>query len=365
MCCVPNNHNTIDKYLYQINRYYDDSIPDENTSKIIKRRSISTQIELNNSVTDNNENNLSQTETSRKTTFLSKNKYTPKIQNLSPKNGIFELISYNINQNKFQKFHLQLPVISSIKGLSEISILTDFYLCGISQNKNDEGSYLIKITTITNITSQLMINSQFTHVYPSLISDKNKQIICIGGKEQTQCELYNSKLEKWYILPELPEERYKCTLCIDPKEEFLYLFGGCNSKNMKIEENNILRLHLIKQLKWEKINLKKNNNNKLIKRISAAAFCYEENEDDIFIVGGEDQKGKLLNDVIHFSIKSLEFNNCGNILNNKCKFFNQCGLLNIDNVYVFIDSDNKIHEIDKHDTDHALFELISFTGNNN
>ena len=368
MCCaVPTNRDSINKYLFQINRYYDSSNLEENNPKNQRRRNTSIHIKSKNSIKEKNENDLEEDESPlpRMTTFSSNNKYISKIENLSPINGKFEIISFNINQNKTAKFYIELPIISSIEGLSEITILTDFYLCGISENKNDEGSFLIKINPIKDITSQLMINSQFSHVYPSLISDKNNQIICIGGKEQVECELYSTKLERWYTLPELPEERYKCTLCIEPKKDFLYLFGGCNSKNMGIEISNILRLHLIKQLKWEKINLEENSSNKLIKRISAAAFCYEEDEDDIFIIGGQNQKGKLLNDIIHFSISNLKFNNCGNKLENKCKFFNQYGFKNMDDIYMFIDSDNRIHEIDKHDTDQALIEMIGSIDKNN
>ena len=361
MCCaIPTNHISVQKYIYQINRYYDGSSLEESKQKLYKKRSISIQVESKNSTKNETENDFSQTDfpVTRMTTIDTNNVYLPKIENLSPKNGIFEIISFNINQNKLHKFYIRLPIISSIEGLSEITILTDFYLCGISQNRNDEGSFLIKINTIKNISSQLMISSQFTHVYPSLISDKKNQIICIGGKNQTQCELYSSKLERWFTLPNLPEERYKCTLCIEPKGKFLYLFGGFNSNNNEIVINNILRLHLIKQVKWEIINLEKSNNNKLIKKINAGAFCFEENEDDIFIIGGENERGKLLNDIIHFSISNLKFNICGNKLKYKCKFFNQYGLQNMDDIYNFIDSNNRIHEIDKHDIDSELFGVV-------
>ena len=106
------------------------------------------------------------------------------------------------------------------------------------------------------INAKILINSQHPHVYPSLIYDNLGQIICIGGKGQTQCELYNNILNKWFILPSLPEERYKCTLCIDPKNVYIYVFGGINTKNKNNTNKNkdndyaILRMHLIKQLIW-------------------------------------------------------------------------------------------------------------------
>ena len=102
------------------------------------------------------------------------------------------------------------------------------------------------------LTAKILINSQFPHVYPSLVYDSLGQIICVGGRGQTHCELYNNNLNKWYMLPSLPEEKYKCTLCIDAKNIYVYAFGGINTKDKNNtkdgksseNENIILRKHL-------------------------------------------------------------------------------------------------------------------------
>ena len=185
------------------------------------------------------------------------NKNNIKRKTLKNKNGEFQLLSYDIEHEAFSTFKIIFPIIKSIEGLSELTINNNFYLCGISPKQKNEGSYLFKINLPlindnNELNAEILINSQNQHVYPSLIADQFGQIICVGGKNQNQCELYNSNLNKWYILPELPEERYKCTLCIDPKQIYVYLFGGVNPKNInnnneneQIIENSILRMDLI------------------------------------------------------------------------------------------------------------------------
>ena len=45
MCCaIPTNHISVQKYIYQINRYYDGSSLEESKQKLYKKRSISIQV---------------------------------------------------------------------------------------------------------------------------------------------------------------------------------------------------------------------------------------------------------------------------------------------------------------------------------
>ena len=370
VCCGSSKlYQSKNTHIYQINRYYID--PNNNpkdTSRTLSAISESRQdseiimgslyskgsyidnrTRLNSEVIKSED--ISVNENSIDNSFKRK-------QFLKNKNGKFQLYSYDIEEENFLKFLVTFPIIKTIEGLSELTINSNFYLCGISPKQKDEGSYLFKVDLGNNIiddniNAQILINSQFPHVYPALISDKNGQIICVGGKGQIQCELYNCNLNKWYMLPKLPEERYKCSLCIDAKNEFLYLFGGSDFKK-NINENDIkefyvLKLDLIKQLVWEKIIVKNWAKNININRFLAGGFTFKNDEDFIFLIGGEDSENNFLDDIIRFSIKNSNFESTGIKLKYKAKFINQYGILSDEQTYHFIDSLNQIHTIERHD----------------
>ena len=82
-----------------------------------------------------------------------------------------------------------------------------------------------------------MISSKYGQYYPPLISIINNKIICIGGKNQRQIEIYEAIINHWGIIHEIPEERYKCTLCFIYKSKILYLFGGINNKKNNLNSN--------------------------------------------------------------------------------------------------------------------------------
>lgn len=364
ICCAePKGYKSNNLHLYQINRYHPKSQPFPTIEDMINPNTNlyeepSKTTEINNSDNIDQEIPISEKETNNN--FNGLNFKRKKF--LQNEKGEFNLLSYDIEDERFYIFKVAFPVIKTIEGLSEVSIKSNFYLCGISSKQKNEGSYLfqVNLNSVSGnevLKAQILINSQFQHVYPSLIIDKNEQIICVGGKGQTQCELYSSKLNKWYSLPELEEEKYKCTLCIDPKETFVYLFGGINTKNKKQQsENNmqdndykVLRMDLIKQLVWENLVVKYESKNFMINRYSCGAFTFKNDEDFIFLIGGEDNEHNLYGDIIRFSIHKLKFESTGAKLNYNTTFFNQNGILNDDQSYYFIDNLNQIHIIDRHD----------------
>jgi len=362
VCCGARGYISKNLHIYQINRYYSDF----DTSLISESRNESEalvgSLKRDSNITTN-ANSEEVGENSKKNNNLENGLLTKK-QTLKNQKGEFQLLSYDIEEERFMKFKIIFPIIKSIEGLNELCIKSKFYLCGVSPKQKNEGSFLFEINLgdkIENneLNAQILINSQYPHVYPSLISDKLGQIICIGGKGQTKCELYNFNLNKWYVLPQLPEERYKCTLCIDPKETYLYLFGGLTTTKKKNnnddnENNNpdnhykILKMHLVKQFVWEKIKIKNNSKSLIFNRYLAGAFVFNNDEDFIFIIGGEDSNNDCLNDIIRFSIKKSEFESTGTKLDNNAKFIHQYGILN-EQCYYFIDSLNQIHKINRHD----------------
>ena len=337
-CCNPmNSYKTSDSHIYQINRY----VKFTNNYQFIPKRNPLGNLSFLNEKSNNNES---------------------KKQYLKNKKGEFILLSYDIEEQIFNEFKVTFPIIKTIEGMSELNIGKKFYLCGTSSKHQNDGSFLFQINLDKNTfekeennMANVLINSQYEHIYPSLIHDKNGRIICIGGKGQTQCELYDLNLNKWCFFPQLEEERYKCTLCLDTKGDCLYLFGGKSQSkdNEKIEDANysdikILRIDLVKMLIWENLFIKNNNRNINVNRFSSAAFTFRYDEDFIYIVGGEDSNQNIFDNVIRFSIKNLKFDSTGIKLKNKAIFTNQNGIFIDEQTYCLIDSLNEIHTIERH-----------------
>jgi hypothetical protein len=371
-CCAPSKtYVSKNMHIYQINRYYcEDSSShifqkmqssDNSGTRYGSEMLITPMSSRDSSIVRNTRLNTEISNRETQNNNLDSSDNSKKKQTLKNKKGTFQLFSYDVEQEESIKLKIIFPIIKSIEGLSELTIKSNFYLCGIPPKQLDEGSYLFKANLEhafedSEINAQILINSQQSHVYPALISDKNSQIFCVGGKGQIQCELYNCSLNKWYTLPKLPEERYKCTLCLDSKEEYIYLFGGINVKEKNNNENidrkaeySVLRLNINKQLVWEKLIIKNDPKNLTINRFSSGSFNFKNDEDFIFIIGGEDSNKNCLDDVIRFSIKNLKFEPTGIKLHSKAKFINQYGILNDEQTYVFIDSLNERHTVDRHD----------------
>ena len=341
-CCQEmNSYKSLNSHIYQINRY----VKYTSDYQFVIRRSPLGNLSFLNEKPNNNKSNEN------------------KKQFLKNKKGEFVVLSYDVEEQYFQEFKVTFPIIKTIEGMSELNIDKKLYLCGISPKQKDEGSFLFKIdldkkgfeNEEQNIAN-VLINSQYSHIYPSLINDKNEKILCVGGKGQTQCELYDLNANKWHSLPQLQEERYKCTLCLDAKKEYVYLFGGINQnidKEIKENDNNsdirILRMNLDRLLIWENLIIKNNQRNIIINRSSSAAFTFRYDEDFIFIVGGEDSNKNSFDNLLRFSIKNLKFEMTGIKLKNKAIFINQNGISIDEQTHCLIDNLNEIHIIERHD----------------
>ena len=330
-------------HIYQINRYVKCSQKDFQILPESQRDTVSTI-----SSTNNNTNTITKPINHKK-------------QYLKNKNGEFIILSYDVEEEYFLELKVSFPIIRTIEGMNELNMGNKLFLCGISPKQKNEGSFLLQVDLDIKgfdygekIKADILINSHYPHIYPSLIQDNNEKILCIGGKGQTLCELYNLSINKWFSLPQLPEERYKCTLCVDCKGDFVYLFGGINTEiNNKDNDNEdvvkILRMNLLKQLIWENLVVKNYQRNTTINRTSSGAFTFKNFEDYIFIVGGEDSNENPLDNAIRFSIKNLTFESTGVKLKNSAKFINQNGINLNEQVHCLIDSLNNIHLIERQD----------------
>ena len=275
------------------------------------------------------------------------------IGQITYKSNNFKLIYFNIEKNQIISLKVNLRILTSLKGISQINSEEGYiYLCG---NNNDSilpnllfGSYLIKLKIKeNNIDTQLLINYRSPHYNPSLILNK-KYLFVIGGKKQTKCELYNLELNKWKEVRNLPEERYKCSLLIDKNEEFLYLFGGICTKDNKIESNkSILRLNINKLLyQWERIMINENFN--LLSRYSSACFKTN-NSNFIYILGGKsadnNDNNKTLNDIVIYDCFCRIVKSSSIKLKRESCFINKTGIKTNKNQFFFIDDDCNVHLI--------------------
>lgn len=275
-------------------------------------------------------------------------------------NGEYQLLSYDTEENILFSYSIKIPIINTLNGLSELNFNSKLYLCGTSSSKEDESSYLFQII-FEPLNTQIMVSSQYGHYYPSLISINKNKIVCIGGKNQKQCEIYDISINHWSVIPELPEERYKCTLCYDYLKKVLYLFGGINNeKNIcpnYIEKETILRLNTKNSCftAWERIFIDSKLENKLLTRISSASLLIDDNH--IILIGGENENGKILKNIIKFNLTDFSVNLTGKSLDFPSKFINQSTIIddnNESNIYYFFDSKNNIHNINKQQYENEL-----------
>ena len=268
--------------------------------------------------------------------------------------GQYEVLSYDIEDNTLFQYYIRIPVITSLKGLSELNLNSKLYLCGTPYEEDDVSSYLFQIT-VPLLNTQIMVSSQYGHYYPSLISINKNKFMCIGGKGQVQCESYDTIINRWYPLPVLPEERYKCTLCFDYESKILYLFGGINNEKNNlnlnyIEKESILRMHTKNSnySAWEKILIESRLEHKLLTRISSAALFLDEN--NIILIGGKNENGKILKNIIKFNTTRFTVTLTGHYLDFPSKFINQSTIVGANDerkINYFFNDKNNIHNINK------------------
>ena len=111
--------------------------------------------------------------------------------------------------------------------MSQLNVDNNLYLCGSEEGANT-GSFFLKLDNTKSLTStvSIMINAQYSHVYPSMIHVPKNSILVVGGKRQEKCEQFDITNSKWKYLPELPEERYHCSLIMDTKKKYVFYSEG-------------------------------------------------------------------------------------------------------------------------------------------
>lgn len=268
-----------------------------------------------------------------------------------------EQFNYNVKLFPFKNFET----------ISQISIDNHLYLIGEQEVQLNNGSTFIRIDLFSKSNMvNLLINSTYEHYKPSLTIFKKEFVIAVGGKLSTKCEIYHINSNKWRTLPDLPEERYGCNLISDDKNDFLYCFGGYNSKTNEYH-NNVLKINLKRSNSWDVFmtydpknnnNVKYNNDNSLICNDSNIRYNnYQTLEraffsivrisfDKILMLGGQTPSKECTDDVVEFSFTNKAFIYLNFKLSSPSKFdVYSFGELN--NFYYTIDEDGLIHKISK------------------
>ena len=297
------------------------------------------QEELQETFDEENEEKKTETEKEENQQIPQKEESLPK----PTSSNEFDIIFCDPSYEKYFCSKVNLRIISSLRGISELSVDNNLYLCGAEPESNT-GSYLIQIDNSKGIKStiSILINSPHVHQYPSMIYLPNKYILVVGGKSSINCEAFDKNTSKWRFMPELPEERYGSSLVVDGEGSFVYLFGGYASET-KSNANTLLRMNLKSFIIWEKMMIVEGS--QLLARRFCA--CYSESE-KIYLIGGEKARGELCDDIVVYNTKTRKASVVKDFhLKHKAKFRCQKGVDICSNKIAFMDKTMQMHIINK------------------
>lgn len=160
----------------------------------------------------------------------------------------------------------------------------------------------------TPIKTSIEVNSCFYHYNPSLGTYKNDILVVIGGVSSKKCEYYSIINQKWKSLPDLPENRYGCSVYNVFNSNYVYIFGGYDSEAKKCCMS-IFKINMNICVKWDTLIILENSdclakyNSVIIKKRNG----------HIWILGGS---SKYLEDNNENTVNSSEKNK-----KNKCEEF--------------------------------------------
>ena len=269
---------------------------------------------------------------------------------------------YDIESDLLYEHKLNFSQLN-LEGMSQIFLDNKLFLCGcklnsinkekdtLDTNPNSFSSSFMYSIDITKepITVSFEVNSCYMHYYPSLSILRNEYIIVIAGFKSHKCEYYSITNKRWKDIPDLPEERYGCSLFCDNSYNYVYCFGGYNSLTQKCC-STIFRLNMNKANKWDTI-LVMENSEFLTKKFSCVGKI---NESSFVILGGKDNYNYTSDDIINIEIinknnKIIINENKGKKLANKSEFISiREGLFYEDSLYCFDDEiKDIIHKVEK------------------
>jgi len=216
-------------------------------------------------------------------------------------------------ENEVSLKYQTIFLLNSFEGFGQLNYNDIFYLCGGSEKKVGATYFFMYDPRCNNNNLQSLINCFHDHKYPAMTGYKNEYIVAVGGVDSCKCELYSKSKNRWRNLPELPENRYGCSLIVDEKLEFLYLFGGINQD---IYYGSILRLNLKTLILWDSVIVKENYN--LLQKSHFAIFKSDRNS--FLLVGGSKRGNEYTDDIIEFDLTSKAAKQSKLRLNKPSKF---------------------------------------------
>lgn len=262
---------------------------------------------------------------------------------------------FDIEDERAYERNVNLIIINSLQGISQITIGNQLFLCGSNEESTASSAYLFRLDPEQyDKQLALLVNTIFPHYKPSLVSYLGDSLIVIGGKGQTKCEIYNFNFCKWKKMNDLPEERYKGTLFMDEGNKSLYVFGGCSTKTKEYPNaKTIFKLNIENNQQWEKIEIKENEN--FLARNSSIAIGFQKN---IFICGGSDNSGKATEFIMQYNIEKKQLLKFPYSLKRSSVFDGEEGTVDLRKKhYVFVDNESYIHTISENDFKMSIFNL--------
>jgi N-acetylneuraminic acid mutarotase len=166
----------------------------------------------------------------------------------------------------------------------------------------------------------------------------------------TKCEIYSIKSNTWRLLPELPEERYKCFALADDNTDYVYLFGGINVER-KENYTTIIKLNLKSNMLWEDVVVA--NNSHLLAKNSSALMKLG---NTIYILGGVDNTERKTDEIVEYDLSGkIAFASKKCLI--KPSSFCQVNPSDLNkNLFYIFDDEFKIHKIAKNEFKFSLID---------
>lgn len=222
-------------------------------------------------------------------------------ENISENESVLtpKLILYDVEYDLSFTIKVNLRIVNSLKGLSQIAIENKIYLCGIPTKDYLGGSILISLDITKNSGFVHLINSTYNHFYPSLANFHESNLAVIGGYNTVKCEVFNFETSKWRSIPDLPSIKYGCSSMVDVYNDYLYIIGGYNTEECQVLNEEAVRSSIKERcIKIEEMNKNDNlnENENYIKQNSINVHKRESEKmfDDVYKIANQKKKNNSL-----------------------------------------------------------------------
>jgi len=275
--------------------------------------------------------------------YTEKDKSIQNIQLGNLQSQVQKIIIYDVEDNSGSQISVNFRIMKNLDGFSQIIMNNCLYLCGANLGDNSSGSYLFKFDPNNRQwnNTTVLISSINYHHYPTLITHNDEFLIVIGGIGSTSTEVYNTNTNKWKGLADLPEERYRCSGMVEEITDFVYLFGGYNSKT-DTNAMSVLRMNLKQSLIWETLVIKTNSH--LLARNSCAILVFNRGN-SVYLLGGISNDKNNTDSIVEFEIYTRNVSLSRKKLDIESSFIQQTGTDFNKNDFFFFDEIGNIHKI--------------------